>query len=53
MSVQAPKVMKLLKAKLEGVARLIRVFRLRERDVAAKPTFARLLVQVFNEDFAE
>ena len=42
-----------LKASLEGVVTVVREFCLRKREVAAKPTFIRMLVQLFNEDIAE
>ena len=42
-----------LKARLEGVARLVPGFCLRKREVAAKPTFIRMLAQFFNEFVAE
>ena len=42
-----------LKTSLEGVATVVREFCLRKREVAAKPTFIRMLAQLFNEDIAE
>ena len=59
MSVQAPKGMEALQcvqpleARLEGATRLVREFCLRNRDVAAKPTFTRMLAQFFNKDIAD
>lgn len=59
MSIQNPKGMEEfqrlqpLKARLEGVARLVRKFCSRKRKAAAKPTFIRILVQFFTEDIAD